>query len=78
VDYRATSASTLTIRVAADGNTYESTGRSLSLASAPVAGRAQSQVYTGGAFPAIEVQSSSTGYTLHRIDVGMNIGGRRS
>jgi hypothetical protein len=78
VDYRATSPSTLTIRVAADGNTYEATGRSLSLASAPVAGRAQSQVYTGGAFPTIEVQSSSTGYTLHRIDVGMNIGGRRA
>jgi hypothetical protein len=78
VDYRATSASTLTIRVAADGNTYESTGRSLSLASAPVAGRAQSQVYAGGPFPVIEITSSSTGYALHRMDVGMNIGGRRS
>jgi hypothetical protein len=78
VDYRATSRSTLTLRIAADGNTFEDIGRAVSLASAPIVGRVQSQVYTGGFAPTLELISTSTGYELHRIDVGMNIGGRRA
>ncbi len=78
VDYRATSRSTLTLKISTDGgNNYETTGQSVSLASAPAAGRALSQVYVGGAFPTLEITSNSTGYELHRLDVTMNLGGRR-
>jgi hypothetical protein len=76
LDYRATSLSTVTLRIAGDANTYETTGVAISLASAPVAGRASQDVYRGGMFPAIELTSSSTGFELHRVDVGMNLGGR--
>lgn len=78
IDYRATSRSTLTLKIAADGNTFESTGRAVSLASAPVVGRVQSQVYAGGFAPTLELTSTATGYELHRLDVTMNIGGRRA
>lgn len=76
VDYRATSRSTLTLKIAGDGNTFESTGRTISLTSAPYVGRAKGEVYAGGAFPRIELSSSGTGYELHRLDVTMHLGGR--
>ena len=77
LDYRATSASTVTLKISQDGNTYETTGRAVSLPSATVAGRAQAQMYLGGAFPSLEIASTSTGFELHRIDATLNIGGRR-
>jgi hypothetical protein len=77
LDHRSTSTSTLVLKVSQDGgNTFETTGRSVTLNRAPASGRATSQPYIGGAFPAIEITSSSTGYELHRLDVSMNLGGR--
>lgn len=78
LDYRATSKSTVTLKLSQDGgNNYESTGVAMSLASAPVSGRAEQDVYRGGAFPALELTSTSTGYEIHRLDVTLNLGGRR-
>jgi hypothetical protein len=78
LDYRATSKSTVTLKISQDGgNNYEATGRSLSLASAPYAGRVSVDVYRGGAFPTIELTSTSTGFELHRIDVTLGLGGQR-
>lgn len=78
IDYRATSGSTVTLRISQDGgNTYETTGVPVSLPVAPVTGRAQVQTYNGGAFPTVEIVSTSTGYELHRMDGTLNIGGRR-
>lgn len=78
LDYRATSPSTVMLRLSVDGgNNFEATGQAVSLASAPYAARAVAQVYNGGAFPALELTSTSTGFSLHRIDVSMNLGGRR-
>ena len=77
VDYQATSRATVVLRMAADGNTFETTGQSISLASAPIVGRAKGEVYTGGYAPVVELYSTSTGYELHRLDVTMNLGGRR-
>ena len=78
VDYRAWSKATLVLKVSQDGgNNYGYTAPTMSLGTAPVSGRATSQVHVGGAFPAIEITSSSTGYELHRLDVTLNIGGRR-
>jgi hypothetical protein len=76
VDYRSTSRSTLTLKISSDGNTYETTGVPMSLVSAPVVGRAMADVYNGGMYPTIELTSTSTGYELHRLDVGLNLGGR--
>jgi hypothetical protein len=76
LDYRATSPSTVTLRIAGDANTYETTGVVMSLATAPVAGRVSQDVYRGGVFPTIELTSTSTGYELHRVDVAMSLGGR--
>ena len=78
IDYRATSRSTLTLKISSDGNTYETTGVPVSLTSAPVQGRATVNVYNGGAYPTLELTSTSTGYELHRVDVGMELGGRRA
>lgn len=79
LDYRSTSSSTVTLRVSTDGgNTYETTGRVVTLPRAPAAGRAESQVYLGGSLPAIELTSTSTGFELHRVDVAMHLGGRRA
>jgi hypothetical protein len=75
IDYRATSRSTVTLKIAGDAFTYGS-GVAVSLASAPVAGRASQDVYAGGMYPTIELTSNSTGYELHRLDVGMTLGGR--
>ncbi len=78
LDYRATSRSTVTVKLSVDGgNTYESIGQGVSLASAPFGGRAKAEVYTGGAFPTVQLDSTSTGYELHRLDVTLNLGGRR-
>lgn len=78
LDYRATSKSTVTCKISQDGgNNYEATGALMSLTSAPVAGRVELDVYRGGAFPAIELTSTSTGYEFHRMDVAMNLGGRK-
>lgn len=78
VDYRATSKSTITLKLSQDGgNTFEATGRLVSLPSALASGRVESDVYAGGAFPALELTSQSTGYELHRLDVSMTIGGRK-
>jgi hypothetical protein len=77
-DYRATSRATVTLKVSQDGgNSYGYTAIPLSLTSAPTTGRATSQLYAGGGFPAIELTSTDTGYELHRLDVTMNLGGRR-
>lgn len=77
VDFRATSKGTLNINLSTDGgNNYSSAGV-VSMNSAPVSGRSNLNVYAGGAFPAIELTSTSTGYELHRLDVSMTIGGRR-
>ena len=55
-DYRATSRATVTLKISQDGgNSYGHTAMPLSLVSAPVAGRASSDVYAGGAFPCIEL-----------------------
>lgn len=76
-DYRSTSSATVTVKVSQDGgNTFGYTAPQLALPRATVSGRATSQPYIGGAFPAIELTSSSTGYELHRLDVTMNLGGR--
>jgi hypothetical protein len=78
LDYRATSRATVNLSISQDGgNNYGYTAPQLSLSSAPVSGRATSQVYVGGANPALEMTSTSTGYELHRVDLTMNIGGRR-
>lgn len=78
LDYRSTSKSTVTLKISQDGgNTYEPTGRLVSLPSAPASGRAESDVYVGGAFPVLELTSNSTGWEYHRVDVSMNIGGRK-
>lgn len=78
LDYRSASASTLTLKISGDGgNNYETTGRAVSLGSAPVSGRVQAQTYFGGGFPTIELTSTSTGFELHRLEVTLAIGGRR-
>ena len=77
-DYRATSRATVTLKISQDGgNSYGHTAMPLSLVSAPVAGRASSDVYAGGAFPCIELTSTDTGFELHRLDVTLNVGGQR-
>jgi hypothetical protein len=76
VDYRSTNnASELSVKISPNGKTFGS-GRTMSLTSAPDGDRGSLDVYDGGAFPAIEITSSSTGYELHRLDVSMNLGGR--
>lgn len=78
IDYRATSKSTVTLKISQDGgNNYEATGKAVSLTSAPYSGRASVDVYSGGAFPTIELTSTSTGFELHRIDVTLGLGGQR-
>lgn len=78
LDYRTTSRSTVTLKLSTDGgNNYETTGQALSLASAPAGSRVVAQTYQGGAFPALQLDSNSTGFELHRIEVTMAIGGRR-
>jgi hypothetical protein len=78
LDYRSTSTATLTQKISQDGgNTYQSVGETVVLNRAPVSGRAEKDVYIGGAFPAIELTSTSTGFELHRLDVSMNIAGRK-
>ena len=77
-DYRATSRATVALKISQDGgNSYGHTAMPLSLTSAPVAGRASSDVYAGGAFPCIELTSTDTGFELHRLDVTLNVGGQR-
>jgi hypothetical protein len=77
-DYRATSPSTLTLKISGDGGvTYESIGRAVTLPVAAIAGRARAQTYVGGALPVLEITSDSTGFELHRLDVAFNVGGRR-
>lgn len=78
MDYRATSTATLSIQIAQDGgNVYDNTINTVVLPTS-VAGRATAQIYIGGALPSIHVASTSTGYELHRMDVSMTLGGRRS
>jgi hypothetical protein len=78
LDYRSTSTGTLTQKISQDGgNTYQSVGETVVLNRAPVSGRAEKDVFIGGAFPAIELTSTSTGFELHRLDVSMNIAGRK-
>jgi hypothetical protein len=77
-DYRATSRATVTLKISQDGGgSYGHTAMPLSLLSAPVTGRASSDVYAGSAFPCIELSSTDTGYELHRLDVTLDIGGQR-
>lgn len=79
MDYLATSRATLTVKFSQDGgNNFGYTAPQLSLTSAPFVGRATSQPYVGGAYPAIEITSSNTGYQLHRLDVTFNLEGRRA
>lgn len=78
LDYRADSAATLILKVSQDGgNNYDYTAQTLSLASAPFGARATSQMYVGGAYPSLEITSTSTGYQLNRIDTTLMLGGRR-
>jgi hypothetical protein len=77
-DYRATSRATVNVKVSQDGgNSYPVTALPLSLLSAPVAGRATSQMYAGSAYPCVELTSTDTGYELHRLDATLELGGRR-
>lgn len=77
LDYASTSRSTVTLRISGDhGNSFESLGRSVSLASGPWGGRAKSDVYAGGPFPVIELTSTSTGFAVSRVDVTMEFEGR--
>lgn len=77
LDYRSTSRSTFTCKISQDGgNNYEATGVVMSLASAPVSGRLETDVYRGGQYPTIELTSNSTGFELHRLDISMDLGGR--
>lgn len=78
VNYQATSRSTLKLKYSTDGgNNYESSGRTLSLTSAPISGRVKDESYLGGESVTLEIASASTGYELHGVDVGVQIGGRR-
>lgn len=77
-DYRANSLATVNVKLSQDGNTFGYTAPQLSLVSAPISGRATSQMYAGGGYPAIELTSTSTGYELHRLDVTLGLGGRRA
>jgi hypothetical protein len=78
LDYRADSMSTVILKVSQDGgNNFNYTAQTLSLASAPMGGRATSQMYVGGIYPSIELTSTSTGFQLHRIDATLGLGGRR-
>lgn len=78
LDYRTTSPSTVSLKVSVDGgNNYEATARPLSLASAPFGNRVVAQTYLGGAFPTVQLDSTGTGLELHRLEVTMQIGGRR-
>jgi hypothetical protein len=77
-DHRSTRTATITLKVSQDGgNSFGYTAMPLSLLSAPVSGRATTHLYAGGGFPAIELSSTDTGYELHRLDVTMQLGGRR-
>jgi hypothetical protein len=77
-DYRATSRATVNVKVSQDGgNSFGITALPLSLLSAPVAGRATSQMYAGSAYPSVELTSTDTGYELHRLDATLELGGRR-
>lgn len=76
LDYRSTSRSTVTLGISTDGGYSFGGKQPLSLASSPVGGRVQGQVYNGSRYPAIELASDSTGYELHRVDVTLALGGR--
>lgn len=78
IDYQTTSRSTLTLKMSVDGGaTYESVGQAVALPAATYADRARAEVYTGGAFPTLEISSNSPTFALHRLDVSLNLGGRR-
>ena len=79
LDYRATSRGTVTLRISQDGgNTYnDGTSQAVALPVAAYGGRATAHTYAGGAFPAIELTSTSTGIELHRLDATMMTGGQR-
>jgi hypothetical protein len=79
LDYRSFSTGTYQMKVSTDGgNAFAHSFTSTQLPKAQQVGRATQQVYVGGAFPVVHVQSASTGIELHRVDVSMHLGGRRA